>query len=110
MEDSEKKQITIGFGRDKSKNSMIFIQDTGMGIELDHIKHIFDPFYTTKPQGSGLGLAIAQRLSNQNNSWIEIKKIGKVQEQLQRYIVSVKLINPNLSKPGLSPESKNNGG
>ncbi len=74
MEDSEKKQITIGFGRDKSKNSMIFIQDTGMGIELDHIKHIFDPFYTTKPQGSGLGLAIAQRLSNQNNSWIEIKK------------------------------------
>ena len=73
MEKTEKKQIIIGHGRDRSNNFMIFIQDTGKGIDKDHIKKIFNPFFTTKPQGSGLGLSIAQRLCRQNNCWLEIK-------------------------------------
>ena len=34
------------------------IQDNGSGIEAEHLGHIFEPFYTTKPGGSGLGLSI----------------------------------------------------
>ena len=45
----------------------IAVQDTGPGIDSEHIPHIFDRFYRPAPSaavpvsGSGLGLAIAKR-------------------------------------------------
>jgi two-component system, cell cycle sensor histidine kinase and response regulator CckA len=37
----------------------ISIRDTGHGIQPEHLKRIFDPYFTTKQKGSGLGLATA---------------------------------------------------
>jgi len=37
----------------------ISIRDTGHGIQPDHLKRIFDPYFTTKQKGSGLGLTTA---------------------------------------------------
>lgn len=39
----------------------ITIQDTGEGIEPANLPHVFDTYFTTKPEGSGLGLAIVRR-------------------------------------------------
>jgi two-component system, NtrC family, sensor kinase len=39
---------------------VVEVQDNGTGIEAEHLEHIFEPFYTTKPGGSGLGLSICQ--------------------------------------------------
>ncbi|MDR1080110.1 MAG: PAS domain-containing protein [Deltaproteobacteria bacterium] len=41
------------------------IRDYGRGISAEHVKHIFEPFYTTKANGTGLGLA---------TSWAILKK------------------------------------
>lgn len=73
MEKTEKKQIIIGFGKDRLNNYMLFVQDMGKGIDKNNIKKIFNPFFTTKSQGSGLGLSIAVRLCRQNNSVLDIK-------------------------------------
>ncbi len=35
----------------------ITIQDSGTGIEAEHLKTIFDPYFSTKTQGHGLGLS-----------------------------------------------------
>jgi two-component system, NtrC family, sensor kinase len=41
---------------------LIDVQDNGSGIEAEHLEHIFEPFYTTKPGGSGLGLSICHSI------------------------------------------------
>jgi signal transduction histidine kinase len=44
--------------RQQGPEILVEIQDNGSGIDAEHLPHIFEPFYTTKPGGSGLGLSI----------------------------------------------------
>ena len=38
------------------------VMDTGPGLTPELLAHLFEPFYTTKPEGTGLGLAIAREI------------------------------------------------
>lgn len=41
------------------ENLVIEVSDSGPGIAPEHLAHIFNPFYTTKPRGSGTGLGLS---------------------------------------------------
>ncbi len=63
-----------------TKNGVVHIQvrDTGKGIPREHLKQIFEPFYSTKPTGTGLGLAAVDNIvaEHSGNIWVE-SELGK---------------------------------
>ena len=50
------------FGAEAMPGAYAFldVRDNGPGIDEPTLRHIFTPFYTTKPRGHGLGLAAVQ--------------------------------------------------
>ena len=43
-------------------STRIVVSDNGPGIPPDHLKKLFEPFWSTKPAGLGMGLAICQSI------------------------------------------------
>lgn len=56
------------------KQVAIRIQDTGKGISAENMPHIFEPFFSTKPQvkGVGLGLSVSYGIIKSHNGRIEV--------------------------------------
>jgi PAS domain S-box-containing protein len=63
--------LTLATG-EGSDGVWVSVSDTGCGIADEHLKRIFEPFYTTKKKGSGLGLMIVQRVVRSHNGRIEL--------------------------------------
>lgn len=51
------------------------ISDSGHGIPEEMIRHIFEPFFSTKPKdkGTGLGLSMVYSIVKQHNGFIDVK-------------------------------------
>jgi signal transduction histidine kinase len=49
-------------GQRRSPGVTFEIEDNGCGINPEDLEHVFDPFFTRKPQGSGLGLSVTQKI------------------------------------------------
>lgn len=49
------------------------ITDTGSGMTEEHLKNVFEPFYTTKSQGLGLGMSYAGKVIELHGGSIVVK-------------------------------------
>ena len=51
------------------------VSDTGSGMDADLQKHLFQPFFTTKPTGKGMGLGLfmVQRVMDDHAGWVELE-------------------------------------
>jgi signal transduction histidine kinase len=59
----------------------ITVSDSGSGIRPEDLKHIFNPFFTTKTRGTGLGLAISRKIACEHGGDLTVASIyGKGSE------------------------------
>jgi signal transduction histidine kinase len=57
------RRLIIGStSRAGTKHCEVRIADTGPGIVVNDLDHVFDPFFSTKKQGMGMGLPIARSI------------------------------------------------
>ena len=67
--------------KDEDQYLKLIVEDTGMGIEPEHLPHLFDRFYRTDDArtrdsgGAGLGLAIAKQYVLSHGGKIEVTSV-----------------------------------
>lgn len=80
------------------------VTDTGCGMTPEVMSHLFEPFYTTKPQGkgTGLGLATAYGITRQHEGWIQVhSRIGHG----STFRIYLPAIDAAREMPAASPDS-----
>lgn len=65
-----------------SDGVLVQVQDNGPGIGPKQAEHIFEPFFSTKPEGVGMGLAISRSIveSHGGRLWVEAGSNGALFE------------------------------
>ncbi len=60
--DDRPRHLVIRTERDEGDRVRLTVQDAGIGLDPDHVKDLFQPFYTTKSGGMGIGLSVSRSI------------------------------------------------
>ena len=90
LRDGEKLQRTGQ--KPKTKNIVITIEDTGVGMDKKHIPHIFDKFYqidtsyTREYEGTGLGLYVVKSIIDLHKGKIKVQSQPNVGSKFEVWL------------------------
>ncbi|MGB3727495.1 MAG: ATP-binding protein [Glaciecola sp.] len=82
------------------------VQDNGAGIAEQHLKRIFEPFYTSKSQGTGLGLAVVNTVAKSHKGFA---KCGNNAEQGAYFSLYLPVSNPQNQQAPTSVNQQSSG-
>jgi PAS domain S-box-containing protein len=60
--DDRPRHLVIRTEHDEDDRVRLTVQDAGIGLDPDHVKDLFEPFYTTKSGGMGIGLSVSRSI------------------------------------------------
>jgi two-component system sensor kinase FixL len=56
----------------------VAVADSGTGIAPENLRHIMEPFYSTKARGIGLGLALTRAILDKNKGTLHVtSEVGR---------------------------------
>jgi signal transduction histidine kinase len=56
------RELHISTARIEPESVCVAVRDTGPGLRPESLPHLFEPFYTTKPDGMGMGLSVCRSI------------------------------------------------
>jgi signal transduction histidine kinase len=56
------REVLLGSDKNDSDDVLVAVRDSGPGLDAERLDHLFDAFYSTKPEGLGMGLAISRSI------------------------------------------------
>ena len=65
--------LVLRTGRGDETSVVVAVEDSGVGIDEAQLDHVFQAFYTTKPDGLGMGLAIARSIVQAHGGRLEAR-------------------------------------
>ncbi len=65
--------LTMGCRGLSSNRVEVVVEDSGQGIQPEHLDRIFDLYFTTKENGSGIGLSMVYRMVQLHDGDIEVQ-------------------------------------
>jgi len=83
------------FSLDAGEYVKLTIQDQGTGIKAEHLKKVFDPYFTTKQKGSGLGLAVAFSIIDKHSGRITIDSEVGIGTTVTIYLPAIEELDPD---------------
>jgi two-component system sensor histidine kinase PilS (NtrC family) len=66
-------ELRVGAAAAPGQLLEVWVSDTGVGIGPDDLSHLFEPFFSTKPEGTGLGLALVHRIVQEHGGEIDVR-------------------------------------
>lgn len=75
--------------RKESDHALITVSDTGCGIAPEAVPHVFNRFYTNRPDGKGLGLYIVKTIVTEHKGTIDLHSVPL---EGTSFIVSIPLL------------------
>ncbi len=66
-------ELRVGAAAAADQLLEVWVGDTGSGIGPDDLPHLFEPFFSTKPDGTGLGLALVHRIVQEHGGGIDVR-------------------------------------
>lgn len=91
--------MTLGVKRGDDGERVLFVRDSGGGIEPSVIERMFNPFFTTRAAGTGLGLSIVHRIMDAHGGSVQVENTNDESEWTHGAIVSLHLPKQLVSKP-----------
>lgn len=85
-------QITIE-AYEEGDSVLIKIGDDGVGIPENELRHLFQPFHTTKPNGQGLGIFASKHIVEMHRGTVEIESTAGVGSTV---IIRLPLVGPEV--------------
>jgi signal transduction histidine kinase len=67
-------ELGISTEFNRSNEVHIAVRDSGPGVSVENLPHLFEPFYTTKPEGMGMGLSICRSIIEDHGGRLWVKE------------------------------------
>jgi two-component system NtrC family sensor kinase len=99
--------VTVRLAREGDRvRAVVADNGPGLAVAADEAEHIFEAFFTRKPQGTGLGLSIVQQIVQDHEGSVRVASTGPQGTSFEIVLPACDPPPPSVSSPGPMPSHR----